>query len=205
MQVYGKKVAVKNLNLTMHTGITALLGHNGAGKLLRNPFLSLYLHIRSVCPGSISFSNRVKHALSVFTAADAGKSSAVSMMTGLTTPSSGDVEIMGSSIVHQPQAARRHLGYCPQSNVLFGSLTVEEHLIIYGAIKGIPGGPFSPASYQAANEAIQVLPQRSAASRIPYCGRKVDECTLIRGRDQTTQAKALRNKHCYFCAAGGVG
>jgi ATP-binding cassette subfamily A (ABC1) protein 3 len=81
------------------------------------------------------------------------------MMTGLTTPTSGDVEIMGESIVHQPQAARRHLGYCPQANVLFGSLTVEEHLIIYSAIKGIPGGPFSPASYQAADVAIQVMHQ----------------------------------------------
>jgi ABC-type multidrug transport system ATPase subunit len=86
------------------------------------------------------------------------------MMTGLTIPTSGDVEIMGSSIVHHPQAARRHLGYCPQSNVLFGSLTVEEHLIIYGAIKGIPGGPFSPASYKAADEAIQVPPHPSAAA-----------------------------------------
>ena len=36
----------------------------------------------------------------------AGKSSAVSMMTGLTTPTAGDVTIIGTSIVHQPQAAR---------------------------------------------------------------------------------------------------
>jgi len=76
---------------------------------------------------------------------------------------------MGKSIVHDPQAARRHLGYCPQSNVLFGSLTVEEHLIIYGAIKGIPGGPFSPASYQAAEEAIQVPHQPPAAICLSHC------------------------------------
>jgi ABC-type uncharacterized transport system ATPase subunit len=50
LQVYGKKVAVKNLDLTMHTGITALLGHNGAGKLHCNPVLSLYLPNISTCP-----------------------------------------------------------------------------------------------------------------------------------------------------------
>ena len=34
LQVYGKKVAVRNLSLELHQGeILALLGHNGAGAL----------------------------------------------------------------------------------------------------------------------------------------------------------------------------
>ena len=36
-------------------------------------------------------------------------------------------------------AARLSLGICPQQNVLFGSLSVMEHLQLYASIKGVPG------------------------------------------------------------------
>ena len=36
------------------------------------------------------------------------------------------------------QAAR--LGLCPQRNVLFDTLTVREHLVLFAAIRGMPGG-----------------------------------------------------------------
>jgi ATP-binding cassette subfamily A (ABC1) protein 3 len=36
-------------------------------------------------------------------------------------------------------AIRRHLGVCPQHDVLFPDLTVEEHLILFASFKGIKG------------------------------------------------------------------
>lgn len=54
-------------------------------------------------------------------------------------PTSGECEIQGHNVLRDAAAARRSLGICPQQNVLFGSLTVEEHLLLYASIKGIPG------------------------------------------------------------------
>jgi len=31
------------------------------------------------------------------------------------------------------------IGFCPQENVLFTELTVEEHINFYALLKGIPG------------------------------------------------------------------
>lgn len=50
-------------------------------------------------------------------------------------PSAGDCEILGHSVQHDVDAARQSLGICPQQNVLFGTMTVEEHLLLYASIK----------------------------------------------------------------------
>ncbi len=92
------------------------------------------------------------------------------MMTGLTTPTDGDCLIAGHSIVSQTQDARLSLGYCPQSNVFYGNLRVIENLQLYAAIKGIPGGAWSPAAVQAAEEMLQVSLCISAS---PPLGRDV--------------------------------
>lgn len=56
-------------------------------------------------------------------------------------PSSGDILLAGHSVACEPgavQAAR--LGLCPQCNVLFDTLSVGEHLALFAAIRGMPGG-----------------------------------------------------------------
>lgn len=62
-------------------------------------------------------------------------------------PTSGECEIQGHHVLQDAAAARRSLGICPQQNVLFGSLTVEEHLLLYASIKGIPGEGLSSRAY----------------------------------------------------------
>ena len=52
--------------------------------------------------------------------------------------------------------ARQHLGYCPQQNVLYNDLTVWEHLLLFAAIKGMPGGPFGPEAAHAASAILEV-------------------------------------------------
>jgi len=46
------------------------------------------------------------------------------------------VSIDGHSIDSHPTEARRRVGFCPQFDVLFERLTVEEHLYFYGIVKG---------------------------------------------------------------------
>ncbi|CAL1280707.1 unnamed protein product [Larinioides sclopetarius] len=68
----------------------------------------------------------------------AGKTTTINILTGLYTPSSGTASINGLDILTETTRARRGLGVCPQHNVLYDTLTVEEHLRIYAAMKGVP-------------------------------------------------------------------
>jgi ATP-binding cassette, subfamily A (ABC1), member 3 len=69
--------------------------------------------------------------------AGAGKTTTVSVMTGLYPPTSGDVSIYGHSIVKELHKARQSIGICPQHNVLFDRLTVMEHMTFFSKIKGV--------------------------------------------------------------------
>uniref|UniRef100_A0A8C2XJ97 P-type phospholipid transporter n=1 Tax=Cyclopterus lumpus TaxID=8103 RepID=A0A8C2XJ97_CYCLU len=67
----------------------------------------------------------------------AGKTTTISVLTGLFPPTSGTVYINGLDIRHDMDIIRRTLGVCPQHNVLFDILTVEEHVWFYGCLKGL--------------------------------------------------------------------
>eukprot|EP00899_Mesostigma_viride_P015099 jgi/Mesvir1/23590/Mv18280-RA.1 len=94
----GGKVALDGVSLSIFEGqVTALLGHNGAGK-----------------------------------------STAISILTGLLAPSKGTCTILGADIRHEMDAIRRVIGVCPQTNTLFDQLSVREHLELFAALKGVP-------------------------------------------------------------------
>uniref|UniRef100_A0A3B3RQH8 ATP-binding cassette sub-family A member 1-like n=1 Tax=Paramormyrops kingsleyae TaxID=1676925 RepID=A0A3B3RQH8_9TELE len=59
-----------------------------------------------------------------------------SILTGLFAPTSGTALINGKDIRTDMDAIRKHLGMCPQHNVLFKDLTVEEHIYFYARLKG---------------------------------------------------------------------
>jgi len=80
----------------------------------------------------------------------AGKTTTISILTGLFPPSSGDCLIYGNSIVRNPNDIRQSMGVCPQHNVLFERLTVEEHLNFFQKIKGMK--PTSTSSQECAEE-----------------------------------------------------
>ncbi|XP_035280221.1 phospholipid-transporting ATPase ABCA1-like isoform X1 [Anguilla anguilla] len=67
----------------------------------------------------------------------AGKTTTMSILTGLFPPTSGTAYIMGKDIRNELSSIRRDLGVCPQHNVLFSMLTVEEHIWFYARLKGL--------------------------------------------------------------------
>eukprot|EP00656_Telonema_subtile_P042415 TRINITY_DN47_c0_g1_i1.p1 TRINITY_DN47_c0_g1~~TRINITY_DN47_c0_g1_i1.p1 ORF type:complete len:2009 (+),score=485.82 TRINITY_DN47_c0_g1_i1:73-6099(+) len=67
----------------------------------------------------------------------AGKTTTFNMLTGLIQPTSGDATLYGQSIVNNMAKIRSVLGTCPQHNVLWDNLTVQEHLKLFGALKGV--------------------------------------------------------------------
>uniref|UniRef100_A0A8C7LDM1 ATP binding cassette subfamily A member 3 n=1 Tax=Oncorhynchus kisutch TaxID=8019 RepID=A0A8C7LDM1_ONCKI len=66
----------------------------------------------------------------------AGKTTTLSMLTGLFPPSSGRAYINGYDICQDMALIRHSLGLCPQHDVLFDNLTVQEHLLFYTQLKG---------------------------------------------------------------------
>ncbi|XP_069503020.1 phospholipid-transporting ATPase ABCA3 [Ambystoma mexicanum] len=67
----------------------------------------------------------------------AGKTTTLSMLTGLYPPTSGHAYISGYDISRDMVLIRKSLGLCPQHDVLFDNMTVEEHLIFYSGLKGL--------------------------------------------------------------------
>uniref|UniRef100_H0XFP8 ATP binding cassette subfamily A member 7 n=1 Tax=Otolemur garnettii TaxID=30611 RepID=H0XFP8_OTOGA len=68
----------------------------------------------------------------------AGKTSTFRMVTGNTLPSGGEVVLTGQSVAHEPAAAYRSMGYCPQSDAIFELLTGREHLELFARLRGVP-------------------------------------------------------------------
>ncbi|KAG6615637.1 ABC transporter A family member 1 [Phytophthora cinnamomi] len=66
----------------------------------------------------------------------AGKTTLISMLTGMTAPSSGNATYRGMSINEDMDELRQSLGICFQHDVLFPELSVQEHLQFFGQIKG---------------------------------------------------------------------
>ncbi|XP_045398584.1 phospholipid-transporting ATPase ABCA7 isoform X7 [Lemur catta] len=68
----------------------------------------------------------------------AGKTSTFRMVTGDMLPSGGEAMLAGHSVAHEPAAAHRSMGYCPQSDAIFDLLTGREHLELFSRLRGVP-------------------------------------------------------------------
>lgn len=69
----------------------------------------------------------------------AGKTTSFKLMSGILTPSAGEVRVLGIDMVEETSRARRLIGYCPQFDALIHVMTVEAHLYLYGRMKGLTG------------------------------------------------------------------
>jgi len=67
----------------------------------------------------------------------AGKSTTMGVLTGLVSPTSGNVRVMGEDIVTDMDSIHKKIGYCPQHNILLDQLTCLEHLRIFALLKGV--------------------------------------------------------------------
>lgn len=70
----------------------------------------------------------------------AGKSTLMNILCGICPPTNGSATIYGSPVAEIAEGSemKQLVGICPQFNIIFDVLTVEEHLRIFAAIKGIP-------------------------------------------------------------------
>jgi ABC-type multidrug transport system ATPase subunit len=68
----------------------------------------------------------------------AGKTTTIGMLTGLFPCTGGDASIFGYSITTDMSEIRTIMGVCPQHDILWKSLTAEEHLQLFASLRGIP-------------------------------------------------------------------
>jgi len=68
----------------------------------------------------------------------AGKTTLIHSLIGVYTPTAGYAKLSGYNIKTDMDQVYKRIGICPQHDILWGELTVEEHLLFYARLKGIP-------------------------------------------------------------------
>ena len=67
----------------------------------------------------------------------AGKTTAIKILCGLSTPSSGTMTVAGFDIYTQTEQIKRNIGYMSQKFSLYDDLTIYENIRFYGGIYGM--------------------------------------------------------------------
>ncbi|CAB3992561.1 ATP-binding cassette sub-family A member 1-like [Paramuricea clavata] len=101
----------------------------------------------------------------------AGKTTTMSLLTGIYPPTAGTAFIEGNDIRSNMDEIRSSLGMCPQYNVLFDDLTVEEHLWFYAKLKGMDS-ELIPDEIEKFLANSQLIPKRKERSKFLSGGMK---------------------------------
>ncbi|WP_372650358.1 ABC transporter ATP-binding protein [Draconibacterium sp.] len=67
----------------------------------------------------------------------AGKTTAIRILCGLSSPTSGEVEVAGFDIYHETERIKKNIGYMSQKFSLYEDLTISENIKLYAGIYGI--------------------------------------------------------------------
>lgn len=67
----------------------------------------------------------------------AGKTTAIRILSGLSSPTSGEVMVAGVDAFQKPELIKKQIGYMCQKFSLYEDLTVRENIILYGGIYGM--------------------------------------------------------------------
>lgn len=85
----------------------------------------------------VSFSLAKGQVLGFLGPNGAGKTTTMQMLCGNLAPSAGQIKINGIDLLDHPKAAKRYLGYLPDTPPLYKDLTVQEFLLYCAALHGI--------------------------------------------------------------------
>ena len=68
----------------------------------------------------------------------AGKTTTLRMLAGVLRPTAGDAEVLGTSVVRDPEAVKHHIAYMAQRFGLYPDLTVRENIDFYADLYQVP-------------------------------------------------------------------
>lgn len=91
-----------------------------------------------------------------------GKTTTVHLMTGVTAPDSGTVEVLGQRPVDFSRETRARIGYMPQQAILYPDLTLRENLNFAASLYGMPY-----RRTERVNQLIDFVELEGAMDRLP--------------------------------------
>ncbi len=86
---------------------------------------------------AISFDVKRGEIFGFLGANGAGKTTAIRMLTGLLSPTSGSASVAGYDVYRQSEMIKKNIGYMSQRFSLYEDLTVYENIRFYGGIYGL--------------------------------------------------------------------
>ena len=92
----------------------------------------------------------------------AGKSTLINCCLGLYRLTSGTVKISGFDIEKDQDQVYRHIGVCPQHEILWPDLTAKEHLLFYCRLKGID----KAKEHEVATKCLQEVELQSEQNKL---------------------------------------
>ena len=128
----------------------------------------------------VSFSVAAGEVLGFLGPNGAGKSTTMRMITGFLPPTAGTAVINGHDIVSDPIAAKRDLGYLPESAPSYRAMAVRDYLAFIAEVRGFSG---ADRARRVADAIVQAKLEKVA-------GQTID--TLSKGyRQRTAFAAAI--------------
>ena len=86
-----------------------------------------------VAVNDVSFTAKTGEVFGLLGPNGAGKSTTIGCISGLLTPTSGRITVLGHDVVTDSRAARQELGVVPQDLALYEDLSARENLAYWGA------------------------------------------------------------------------
>ncbi|MFI3121940.1 MAG: ABC transporter ATP-binding protein [Methylococcaceae bacterium] len=106
----------------------------------------------------VSFTLTKGEVLGFLGANGAGKTTTMQMLCGNLAPSAGRININGFDLLDRPKAAKRNLGYLPDTPPLYKELSVQEFLLYCAQLHGV--------AKSAATKAIDRTKQRCGLTEV---------------------------------------
>ena len=90
-----------------------------------------------IATNAISFEVKKGEIFGFLGANGAGKTTAMRMLSGLLTPTSGEASVAGFDVATQAELVKQNIGYMSQKFSLCEDLTIQENIDFYGGIYGL--------------------------------------------------------------------
>ena len=86
---------------------------------------------------AISFEVKKGEIFGFLGANGAGKTTAMKMLIGISTPTSGEATVADLDVYKNPEGIKKSIGYMSQKFALYDDLTVKENITFFGGIYGL--------------------------------------------------------------------